>query len=168
MISSIIIEALAGRAARLTNNMTATYASRLPTVPEFRAAFIDELKRFENVELDNSAAAPLTPKPVPVRAELLSDAATQPSRGIGLGQQTGGTAQSDVDEALRILKMIGSVGWNEDDSPLDVGTRRFIGHQFARLRGCDEAYAKANYTLTGRMLFWLREAKDKLIERGIL
>lgn len=156
MISSIIVDALARRARSVSRELRDN-----ADVADFRAAFEDELKRFDNAPVPATSTAP--------RAKLITDStSTQPSLGRGLGQQTGGTAQSDAEEAIKILRMIGSCPWDDEDGPLSASTRRFINEQFTKLSGLDEAAALRNYKLTGKMLFWLRDAKDKLIEKGIL
>jgi len=158
MISSIIIEALARRAKSVIDNHPSMERNVGPTVPEFHAAFVDELKRFENVELDNSATVP----PKPVRAKLFSDPATRPSRGVGLGQRTGGTAQSDADEAKRILKMLApGESRQEFAEALSRKENTFLHEQML-------ASLFPLYSVTGKQLFWLREIKDKLIERGLI
>jgi hypothetical protein len=163
MISSILIDALARRAMQVY--CASESNSTTLTVPVFRAAFTEELQRFDNCA--NAVHTP-TPNTAPVRAKLISDPSAQGSLGKGVGQCTGGTAQSDAAEAYRLLRMIGSCPWDDDDGPLDTNTRRFIGEQMDKLRGQDEQAARAHYRVTGKMLFWLRDAKDKLCEKGIL
>lgn len=85
------------------------------------------------------------------------------SAGAGLGQQTGGNVDSDTREALTLLKMIGSCPWDEDDSGIGLRARIFLHEQYER-----EGRDKGAYKVTGKQLFWLRDIKDKLVERGIL
>src|ERR1700722_20190883 len=92
MISSILIEALARRAMQVYANSPNVE----PTVPLLRKAFEEEWERFA-IKADAS-----TPPSVPAkRATLLPTA--QSSLGRGLGQSTGGPADSDSAEAKRIL-----------------------------------------------------------------
>src|SRR5580692_2258357 len=100
VISSILIEALARRAKELTTGMVAR-TKRHPDIADYRAAFEDELARFAITPEAQPVPAPLK------RASLLPS--TQPSLGRGLGQRTGGTAESDSAEAERILLMIDNV-----------------------------------------------------------
>lgn len=81
------------------------------------------------------------------------------SAGAGLGQCTGGTLEMDREEAVRILKMIKDTNWAAPppDGVLNMGERAFIANILAGSRDA------ANFTVTGKQLFWLRDIKDKLL-----
>ena len=157
MISSIIIEALARRAKSVIDNHPSMERNVGPTVPEFHAAFVDELKRFENVELDNSATVP----PKPARAKF--DLSPQPSLGKGIGQITGGNAMSDGKEAIRLLRMITPCGIDTVTEVCGANAAKFVSEQTDRSNA-----TVTHFSVTGKQLFWLREIKDKLIERGLI
>ena len=144
MISSILIEALARRAMQVVSQPDT------PTVPVFRAAFEDELKRFDNA---------LTPPPV--RAKLVPE--PQPSLGKGIGQQTGGTAQSDGQEARTLLGMIAPCGIEVVKEICGDRAAGFVAEQVGRSNAI-----VTHFTVTGKQLFWLREIKDKLVDRGVI
>ncbi|HXN71602.1 MAG TPA: hypothetical protein VN861_03505 [Candidatus Acidoferrales bacterium] len=148
-ISPILIEALARRAHKLADDAARMEGGCGPDKSKFKEAFEDELARF-NTPVDTPKRVSMTPTP-------------QPSLGKGIGQVTGGTAQSDTERAITLLKMIGSCPWDEDDGPLDGRTRDFIRAQFERY----EVYG-VSYVVTGKQLHWLSDAKDKLVDRGIL
>ena len=147
-LSTIIIEALARRAHKLADDAARMEGGCGPDKSEFKEAFEDELARF-NTPVDTPKRVSMTPTP-------------QPTRGAGIGQVTGGTAQSDAERAFTLLKMIGSCPWDEDGGPLDGRTRHFIEEQMARFQSNPAS------TITGKQLHWLSDAKDKLVEKGIL
>lgn len=151
-ISSIILEALARRAKDLTMGMQSR-VQRNPDVADYVAAFEDELKRYENT--DTPADTPAQP-----RAKLLSN--ESPSLGVGLGQCTGGTAQSDSAEASRILDMIANI-----DGEVIVAVCGYRAYSMvSQMR--DTHRSGRVLRVTGRQLFFLREIKDQLCEKGYL
>jgi hypothetical protein len=150
MISFILIDALARRAMQVIVNVPS------PTVPVLRAAFEDELRRF-----DNSTVHTPTSATAPVRAKLVPDANIG-SLGRGLGQTTGGTAQSDAEEVRRILKIISDV--STDDIILHCGSKAsaFV----ADIRNA-ASFGPA-FRVTGKQLFYAREIRDKLVYKGVV
>jgi hypothetical protein len=140
----------------------------------FRAAFEDELKRFDNSGTHHSDKWPcehcaaLDPDymkkgpPKVNRAKLFSDLSTQPSRGVGIGQQTGGTAQSDAEEAQRILGMI----LCDMDDIEDCCGARACG--IIRDLRTSLSFGKESFRVTGKQLFALRDIHSKLIEKGLV
>jgi hypothetical protein len=214
MTTTILIEALARRARSLVDGMQAR-TGRLPDIADYRAAFEDELSKF-NTPMDSSTsafdkavekgmfkprpqraesvnspastyqcscgekfssfvdsethggraghvvglvAANTKPIPVPVRAKLVPDS-DRPSLGSSIGQQTGGTARSDADEAKRILSMIENVHADVIEAVCGGKAAQFISEmQVRRWNG-------GPLCVTGKQLFWLRELKDKLVDKG--
>jgi hypothetical protein len=158
-ISSIIIEALARRAKSLVEGMHGR-VNRDPDVADFRTAFVDELKRFENSNPNDTAT------PAQVQAQVLAKfppANKQSSRGYGLGQQTGGTALSDGQEARRLLAMICPCGIDAVTEVCGSAAAEFVKSQSERSNAI-----VTHYAVTGKQLYWLRDIKDKLVERGLL
>src|ERR1700722_5682969 len=152
MISSILIEALARRAMQVYANSPNVE----PTVPLLRKAFEEELERFAI----SSTARPLdAPASAPVkRAALLPS--SQPSRGSGIGQQTGGTADSDSAEAKRILTMIADVDIDVIEGVCGDRAATFIKEMRVRLSFVGPL------CVTGKQIFFLTTIKDALIDRG--
>ena len=149
MISSILIEALARRAMQVYANSPNVE----PTVPLLRKAFEEELERFA-IKADAS-----TPTSVPAkRATLLPTA--QPSLGRGLGQSTGGTAESDSAEAKRILTMIADVDIEVIEGVCGDRAATFIKEMRVRLS------FGGPLCVTGKQIFFFRTIKDALIDRG--
>jgi len=151
-ISPILLEALARRAKSLSDGMHSR-VNRNPDIADYRAAFEDELKRF-NIVPEAPAVA--------MRAKLIPDSQAQPSPslGRGLGQQTGGTAQSDADEFKRILQMIANVDGEVLEAVCGSKAASFIREMRTRMS------FGGPLCVTGRQLFWGREIKDQLIEKG--
>lgn len=87
----------------------------------------------------------------------------EPSRGKELGQQTGGTADSDRDQALRIIGMIAPITGNLPRDQKILSDKDLF---FARAQILESLFT--NYSVTGKQLFWLRDIKDKLVEAGVL
>lgn len=153
MISSILIEALARRAKALTEGMIAR-TDRRPDVADYRAAFEEEIRRFGSAPVDASAPVPVQPK----RASLLPS--TQPSLGKGIGQTTGGTAESDADEMRRILTLIANV----DDEVIHA-----VCGQKSEVFVSEMQHRRANggpLCVTGRQLFFARDILSQLTEKG--
>jgi hypothetical protein len=65
----------------------------------------------------------------------------------------------DVEEALRILKMIKDTDWAQapPDGVLNSEERAFIASILAGSRDVE------HFTVTGKQLFYLRDIKDKLL-----
>jgi hypothetical protein len=86
------------------------------------------------------------------------------SLGKGVGQQTGGDEWADSLEFKRLLKMILD-GCRKDDMQrvLDSKSMAFLEEQVARANAM-----VTHFRVTGKQLFWLRDIKDKLVDRGIL
>ena len=152
MISSILIEALARRAKSVTEGMISRLS--IPDVADYRAAFEDELTRFDNAGVSATVPEDVRPK----RASLLPSA--QPSRGSGIGQQTGGTADSDSAEAKRILTMIVDVDIDVIEGVCGERAATFIKEMRVRLS------FGGPLCVTGKQIFFLRTIKDALIDRG--
>jgi hypothetical protein len=120
-----------------------------------------------------SAPAPAPAKPVATvkPAEIITPLHTAPAPAppVGrphakqLGQITGGTQDQNDAEALRLLKMIGSVDWQRDGA-LQDWLCEIVDKQFDRFR----ILGVENFSVTGRELFQLRSAKDILVDKGIL
>jgi hypothetical protein len=86
------------------------------------------------------------------------------SLGRGIGQQTGGDEWGDALEFKRILKMIvDGCKRSEMEQVLDSKSMAFLTEQVARANAI-----VTHFRVTGKQLFWLRDIKDKLVERGIL
>lgn len=97
----------------------------------------------------------------PVTAKLLG------SSGRGLGQQTGGSAATDRDEAMKLLGMMHQVDLNDKKvirclSPTD---HDFLDELMDRY---ENFYTRDFGVITGRQLFWLRDIKDKLVSAGLV
>jgi hypothetical protein len=152
VISAILIEALARRA------MVVVAHTEAPTVPVFRAAFTDELKRFDNSNVHPPAS--VTAHIGATRARLVPDASTEQR---SLGQTTGGTAESDAEEARSILKMICTCSKSDCADALTCHDLAFIAEQVDRSND-----TVTHYRVSGKQLFYLRDLKSKLIDRGIL
>lgn len=168
-ISSIIIEALARRAKTLVDSSVpgAEY-TYTPDVADFRAAFEDELKRFSNntgnggdAGTDTTVLALAPPKSPSQRAKLIPE--HQPSLGRGPGQSTGGTAASDGQEARKLLEMITPCGMTAVAEVCGANAANFVAEQADRANAI-----VTHFSVTGRQLFWLRDIKNQLVERGIL
>jgi hypothetical protein len=153
VISSILIEALARRAKELTTGMVAR-TKRHPDIADYRAAFEDELSRFDNAGVSTTVPEDVRPK----RASLLPS--TQPSLGRGLGQRTGGTAESDSAEAKRILLLLANVDGEVVASVCGQKALSFIIEmQIRRANG-------GVMCVTGKQVFYLRDLRDQLVEKG--
>ena len=85
------------------------------------------------------------------------------SRGRGIGQQTGGDEYGDALEAQRILKIIADV--SVEDIYEHVGVR--AGNLIRDMR-TSLAFGVSNFRVTGKQLFFMREVKDSLIEKGLI
>jgi len=83
------------------------------------------------------------------------------SLGKGLGQQTGGTPESDTREAVRILSMIAGVSIGTIEEELGADPGRFI-------RDMRAAMAFPKFEVTGKQLFYLRDLRDRLVEKGLI
>lgn len=85
------------------------------------------------------------------------------SGGQGLGQQTGGNVDTDIAEAITIIKMIAPcvAQLPPDQQALSSGDLKFARDQIV-------TSLSPSYRITGRQLFYLRDIKDKLVEAGIL
>jgi len=84
------------------------------------------------------------------------------SLGKGIGQQTGGTLSSDSAEARRILAVIEQVSIGDIEDYCGAKAAKFVYDMrqwLAETGGC---------MLTGKQLFFLREVKDQLVEKGII
>jgi hypothetical protein len=148
MISSILIEALARRAMQVYANSPNVE----PTVPLLRKAFEEELERFAISSTARPVDAPIK------RASLLPS--MQPSRGSGIGQQTGGTADSDSAEAKRILTMIADVDIEIIEAVCGERAASFIKEMRGRLS------FGGPLCITGKQTFFFRTIKDALVDRG--
>lgn len=86
------------------------------------------------------------------------------SIGRGIGQQTGGDEYADTSEFRRILKMI-LEGCKKIDMQrvLDAKSMEFLEDSVSRSNA-----TVTHFRVTGKQLFWLRDIKDKLIDRGLL
>jgi len=166
-ISSILIEALARRAQTVAERYRNGPNTR-PSVADFQTAFVDELKRFQSpMESSTSAfdrafrgeAFEQKAQSQPQRARLVPDS-DRPSLGNGIGQQTGGTAQSDADEAKRILSMIENVHGEVIESVCGGKAAQFISEMQVRRRN------GGPLCVTGKQLFWLRDLSQQLVEKG--
>ena len=80
-----------------------------------------------------------------------------------LGQQTGGTASSDADEARRILDMMEHTPFDDIAAYAGQKAADFI----ADMRESRDLY-RATFAVTGKQLFFLRSVKDQLVEKGII
>jgi hypothetical protein len=100
------------------------------------------------------------PRIVSVAPLVPADPAVRP-HAKQLGQITGGTQDQNDAEALRLLKMIGSVDWQRD-GVLDDWLYGFVDKQFTRQHVLGE-----DYSVTGHELFRLRDAWAVLIEKGL-
>jgi hypothetical protein len=160
VISSVLIEALARRAMQVYAYAEGTGVA--PTVPVFRSAFTDELQRFDNSASTSTVHTPANPTAhvSATRAKLIADAPSG-SLGKGIGQQTGGSASSDAEEAQRILKIITNV--SADSIAEHCGTNAASIITYART-----GLGHNNLYITGRQLFAMRSIKDQLIEKGIV
>jgi hypothetical protein len=85
------------------------------------------------------------------------------SAGSGLGQQTGGNVASDTREAIQLIEMMAE-GYVKGEYK-DVLSDREA--EFLREQTVASTF-KSTYSVTGKQLFWLRDIKDKLVERGVL
>ncbi len=86
------------------------------------------------------------------------------SAGEGLGQQTGsGSAPADGQEARKLLAMITPVGREMVELHCGSKAAKMVAEETERSNAI-----VTHYTVTGRQLFWLRDIKDRLVERGIL
>jgi len=86
------------------------------------------------------------------------------SIGRGIGQQTGGDQWADALEFKRLLKMILDNCKRADmQRVLDAKSMTFIEEQVERANA-----TVTHFRVTGRQLFWLRDIKDKLVERGLI
>ena len=106
----------------------------------------------------------------PVTLSRLSDAPDRrrvarlipESRGRGLGQQTGGNWSSDEQEARKLIAMTANV-------PLDT-ILQAVSYQAYRI--VEEYRHKLalgrELEPTGKQVFFLRDIKDKLLEKGLL
>jgi hypothetical protein len=86
------------------------------------------------------------------------------SLGRGIGQQTGGDEWADALEFKRLLKMIVD-GCKKSDmqQTLDAKSMQFLEEQVERANSI-----VTHFRVTGKQLFWLRDIKDKLVERGLI
>lgn len=85
------------------------------------------------------------------------------SLGKGLGQQTGGGATSDADEAMKLLKMVELAGGSElVGAILGEKSANFVDQLITQAAIYNELH------VTGKQLFWLRDIKDRLVERGYI
>lgn len=85
------------------------------------------------------------------------------SAGAGLGQQTGGNSLSDGREARTLLAMIAPVGRET--------VREIAGDRAAQFVAdlVEQSNATVtHFTVTGKQLFYLRDIKDKLVDKGVL
>lgn len=88
-----------------------------------------------------------------------------PLRNI-LGQQTGKPENgglTNTPEAITLLKMIGSVDWMQEGI-LNSHAIVFLTDMYNKVT----AGGVRNLQVTGRQLFWLRDIKDRLVDKGIL
>ena len=85
------------------------------------------------------------------------------SIGKGIGQQTGGTSYDDRDEALRIVRMIAEASHEDIETACGLEAANFVRDVRVMV-----GFGKSPIPVTGKQLFWLRDIKDKLIEKGIL
>jgi hypothetical protein len=86
------------------------------------------------------------------------------SLGKGIGQETGGDEWADSLEFKKLLRMIVE-GCKKADMQrvLDTVSMNFVEHQVLRANSM-----VTHFRVTGKQLFWLRDIKDKLVERGLL
>jgi hypothetical protein len=84
------------------------------------------------------------------------------SIGKGLGQQTGGGATSDADEARKLLELIEDAGGYS--LVLEVMGDKSANFVASQLEARD--IRRSSYYVTGKQLFWLRDIKDRLVEGG--
>jgi hypothetical protein len=86
------------------------------------------------------------------------------SLGRGIGQQTGGDEWADALEFKRILKIVLD-NCKKDDMQrvLDQKSMKFLEEQVDRANA-----TVTHFRVTGKQLFWLRDIKDKLVERGLI
>ena len=85
------------------------------------------------------------------------------SLGRGIGQDTGSDEYGDSLEAQRILKIIADV--SVEDIYEHVGVR--AGNLIRDVRS-SLAFGMPNFRVTGKQLFFMREIKDSLIEKGLI
>lgn len=153
-ISPILIEAL----ARVANEMSNAQDAH-PTVMEYKQAFLDELKRFEGLPVEAQYPPQSPSKRVSMMPTPKSTQSTQSSLGKGLGQQTGGTAQSDADTIRDLLKRLSNVDDDVISAVCGAKAETFIRD----MRG--QAF-KQLFTATGRQVFHLRDLYHQLLEKG--
>jgi hypothetical protein len=80
-----------------------------------------------------------------------------------LGQDTGKSDLENGHEARKLLKLIAPAGKEVVSKLCGAHSARFVAEQVARSNGF-----VTHYCVTGKQLFWLRDIKDKLVERGAL
>lgn len=80
----------------------------------------------------------------------------------GMGQTTGGTHNSDRDEAVSILQLMAHCSIDQIEQVAGERAGDFVTDLRVELS------LGAELLISGKRLFWLRDIKDKLIERGIL
>jgi hypothetical protein len=85
------------------------------------------------------------------------------SIGRGLGQQTGNDEWADALEYKRLLAMILGCPKADMQRVLDPKSMAFIEQEVNRVNA-----TITHFRVTGKQLFWVRDIKDKLVERGLL
>ena len=86
------------------------------------------------------------------------------SLGRGLGQQTGSESPfGDALEAQRILKIIAHVELDLIEDQCGIKASKFI-----RDMRCNLAFGPLSFRVTGKQVFYLRDVRDKLVEKGIV
>ena len=83
--------------------------------------------------------------------------------GRGLGQQTGNDEWADALEYKRLLKMILECPKIDMQRVLDTKSLAFVEQEVDRVNA-----TVTHFRATGKQLFWLRDIKDKLVERGLI
>ena len=85
------------------------------------------------------------------------------SIGKGIGQQTGNDEWADSLEFKRLLNMVLECPKADMQRVLDSRSIVFLEDQVNRVNA-----VVSHLRVTGKQLFWLRDIKDKLVERGLL
>lgn len=79
----------------------------------------------------------------------------------GLGQDTGGNDQARSAEARRILQIIELADINVIEHHCGPKAGKFM-------LDIRHGVGQPNFSVSGRQLFWLREIKDTLIDKGVI